>query len=530
MKTSNISWLAAAAPLVAAVKCETSFSRKCAALASKISLPNTTVWFTEAVAAGTNLSLPYNPPDCGASSQVAPAEVCRVSLLQETSARSNVSYEVWLPSNWTGDRFLSAGNGGLGGCIGYSELAYATSRGFAAVAGNNGHNGTSGEAFGYDKGVIEDFSWRSVHGGVVLGKQLVADFYGRPHAKSYYLGCSTGGRQGFKMAQDFPEDFDGIVAGAPAFAFNNLTSWSGYFYTVAGRPGSPEFLTFDQWGAVHADIIATCDGLDGAVDGILEDPDQCVYRPENLICGSPRANPATCLTGRQAETVRKVFSSVYGLSGNLVYPQLQYGADFPAFAGIYLTGQPFIYSEQWFKYAVYQGTNVTYDPALLGPRDYEASEAADFTGISTWKGDLSAVRDRGAKILHYHGLQDPLITSTNSARYYDHVARTMGAAAAELDKFYRYFRVSGLAHCNGGTGASVIGNGAGASLDPDENVLSAVVRWVEEGVAPDTITGSAVVNGAVDYKRRHCRYPLHNVFKGGAGGDVKNPDNWSCEL
>ncbi|KLU84443.1 feruloyl esterase B [Magnaporthiopsis poae ATCC 64411] len=490
MKTSFLSWLAAVAPFVVAGRCETSFDKKCAAFASKISLPNTTVWFTQAVTAGTNISLPYNPPDCGAPFTVVRAEVCRISLLQKTSARSNVSYEVWLPSNWTGDRFLSAGNGGLAGCIGYGDLAYATSRGFAAVAGNNGHNGTSGAAFAYDKGVIEDFSWRSVHGGVVLGKQLVADFYGRPHAKNYYLGCSTGGRQGFRMAQDFPGDFDGIVAGAPAFAFNNLTSWSGYFYTVAGKPGSPEFLKMDQWAAVHADIVATCDGLDGAVDGIIEDPDRCFYRPENLICGSPRANPATCLTGRQAETVRKVFSPIYGLSGNLVYPQLQYGADFPSFAGIYLTGQPFVYSAEWFRYVVYHGTNVTFDPALLGPRDYEASEAADFTGISTWKGDLPS----------------------------------------ELDKFYRYFRVSGLAHCNGGTGAGVIGTGAGSSLDPDENVLSAVVRWVEQGVAPDTITGSAIVNGKVDYKRRHCRYPLRNVFKGGAGGDFKNPDNWSCEL
>ncbi|TLS26306.1 hypothetical protein PpBr36_04970 [Pyricularia pennisetigena] len=531
------SLFAAFVPVAVVAQDAPAFPEGCLKLAGELNgkLPNTTVWFSEPVLAGTNITLSDTDPTCGRTSQKVDVDLCRVAMFVTTSPTSNVSVEAWLPVDWKGDRFLSTGNGGLSGCIQYEDMAYTTARGFATVSGNAGHNGTSGAAFGYSDEVVEDFSWRSVHTGVVLGKQIVEEYYGRPHQKSYYLGCSTGGRQGFKSAQDFPEDFDGVVAGAPAFAFNNLSSWSGHFYPATGKPGSPTFLSVEQWMAVQADVLKQCDGLDGHKDGILEDPDLCAYRPENLICGSGNNNnnnnnSTACITGTQAETVRKVFGGIYSVDGSLTYPGLQYGVD-NSFVFIYLTGNPFVYSAEWFQYAIYH--NPEWDPATLGPKDYAESASRDFGGISSFKGDLSGARDRGAKILHYHGLQDQIITSTNSARYYDHVSRTMNLPSRDLDAFYRYFRVSGMGHCNGGSGAGAIGNRGGDSYvsdDAADNVLTAIVDWVEKGVAPETITGTRYQNGTrssgvIEYKRRHCRYPLRNVFK---GGDANDPDSWQC--
>jgi len=203
----------------------------CASIAQSFqSTQDVTVNFARYVSAGTNLTFEQDGSlaTCDRPSQVVPADLCRIAMLVKTSHISNITLEAWLPTNWTG-RFLSIGNGGVSGCIQYEDIAYATSFGFATVGANNGHNGTSGNAFYENFQIVADFAYRSVHTGVVVGKEITEAYYNRNYSKSYYLGCSTGGRQGFKSAQDFPEDFDGIVAGAPALAFNNLSSWSGHF-------------------------------------------------------------------------------------------------------------------------------------------------------------------------------------------------------------------------------------------------------------------------------------------------------------
>ncbi|KAK3293157.1 Tannase/feruloyl esterase [Chaetomium fimeti] len=506
------------------------FQQQCSKLASKLKIDNATVWFAEYVPAGTNLTFPDSDPSCGQAALAVGVDFCRVALHVDTSSQSGISMEAWLPRNWTG-RFLSTGNGGLNGCLSYNDMAYTVELGFSTVGANNGHNGTEGTSFLNAPEVVKDFAWRSVHTNVVVGKQISAAFYNKKHSKSYYLGCSTGGRQGFKSAESFPEDFDGIVAGAPAVDFNNLNSWSGHFYLLTGAAGSPTYLTPDQWFAVHDNILDQCDGLDGYVDGILEDPELCDYRPEALICppGTP-ANSSTCITETQAQTVRAVFSDLKGKNGTVVYPRMQPGSELLGTPYIYYSGQPFQYSADWFRYVVYNDPN--WDPATLGPADYAHSDTLNPSDIRTWSGDLSAANARGAKILHYHGQQDEIISSSNSPRYYKHVAETMGLSSAELDSFYRFFRISGMGHCAGGNGASFIGQsrGATASLDPDQNVLTALVRWVEHGKAPDSILGTAFVDGTaggeVAFRRRHCKYPLRNTYTG--EGDPKDPGSWKC--
>lgn len=501
---------------------------RCANLASTLVLPDATILHTEIVPGNTTLFFPNNDPSCNRPSQAVPVDLCRVVSVVTTTtgtapsvSHGSISLEAWLPLDWNG-RFLATGNGGLNGCIQYEDVAYGTSRGFAAVGSNNGHDGTSGAPFLGNPAVVEDYVRRSLHLSAVLGKVIISSFYDQAQTRSYYLGCSGGGRQGLREAQEFPGDFDGIVVGAPAVAFSNLTSWRGSFYVRNGEPGDERFLTTEEWKLVTDDVLARCDELDGFLDGIIEAPDLCNYRPDSLLCvedGGQRDE--NCLTAAQIATVRSVFSDFHGTDGSLIFPRIPPGAD-PAHLS---NGRPFQYSVDWIRYVLRQ--DPTWDPRSIGQDDYALSASLDPFGVQTWRGDLSAARDRGVKILHYHGLRDPQITSDNSGRYYEHVSRTMGLANHEMDGFYRYFRVAGMDHCANGPGAIRIGNRVDNvdGWEPESNVLSAVVRWVEDGVAPETIEGAGYDEDGV-FRRRHCRYPFRNRYRG--EGDPRISESWEC--
>lgn len=526
------------ASAVALVSCllfslsQATFEQDCALLPSKLKLKNATVWFSEFVPAGTNITFPHNNITCARPGQVVDVDICRVALYVATSNRSGITMESWLPRNWTG-RFLSTGNGGISGCIQYEDLAYTAGLGFSTVGANNGHNGTGGYAFLNNPDVVTDFGWRSVHTNTVVGKQITQTFYNKTYSKSYYLGCSTGGRQGFKSAQAFPDDFDGIVAGSPALRFNALTSWSGNFYPIIQAAGPQGFPSPSTWNAIDAAILSQCDTLDDTPDGFLENPDLCVFRPEALICPKLTNNVTSCISGDQAEVLRAIFSPLYGVNGSFVYPNMQIGPGIlEAIYGIYSQAQ-FPYTVDWFKYAVYNDPD--YNTNDLTPKDWEYAWTLNPGETNTWNGDLSAFQNKGGKLLTYHGQADPIISSANSPTYYDYVSRTMKLSSTSLDDFYRFFRISGMGHCAGGPGATFIGNvGASvASLSPDQNVLMAMVRWVEKGVPPDTILGTKYVNDTpalgMEFQRAHCRYPFRNVYVGPKStGGWKDPANWKC--
>ena len=534
--TTVLAALALSVAYLRPVAAQSTFEQRCASFGSKIQLEGVQVHFTEHVPAGTTLFFPDNDPTCLRPNQTVSAEVCRVAMYVATSNRSGITMESWLPSNWTG-RFLSTGNGGISGCLQYEDVDYASGLGFAAVGANGGHNGSTGVPFLNNLDVIADYSWRSIHTETVVGKALTSLFYGKNYTKSYYLGCSTGGRQGFKAAQANSSDFDGFVVGAPALAFDNLTSWSGTFYQTLQRQGPNGYPPNTTWAALDANLLAQCDAIDGVADGIIEDPLLCNYRPEDMICSgssdtNPNWNDSSCITATQASTLRQVFSAVYGEDGSLVFPALQVGTGLIEAVYYIYAAEPFLYTRDWYKYAIYN--NASFSVSDFGPENWAYAWNLNPADVNTWNGDLSHVRDRGSKILHYHGQDDQIITSSNSPRYYDYVSQTMDLSSNDLDDFYRFFRISGMQHCMGGPGATFIGNlvASSASLDPDQNVLMAMVRWVEKGIAPETITGTAYVNQTkrlgVDFKRAHCRYPYRNVYQG--KGDYKQPESWKCVL
>ncbi|KAL3456644.1 tannase and feruloyl esterase family protein [Aspergillus heterothallicus] len=498
--------------------------------------PHASIISATKVPVNTTLNVASGQEVCGSPTMQSPGiEVCRVQVNITTSSQSSTLAEVWLPaeeSRWNG-RLAATGNGALNGCIDYQNVAYLAGRGFAACGDNGGHHGYSGEAFFNNKEVIIDFAHRARHSTVELSKAVVHSFYKKSHTYSYYYGCSTGGRQGFKSAQTYPTDFDGIIAGAPAFDFNHLVDWSGHFYGITGPNATdPRFLTATQWAVVSAAILRQCDArLDGVADGIIEDTSKCDFNPKSLLCSRKNKDRSKCLTPLQIQTVRKIYSPLVTPKGKLLYPRFVPSAESSEVQFGYLTGSLATPATDWFRYAIYNDPE--WDPATLDYHDMAYADTLDeiHGNVSSFDGDLSAFRQSGGKLITYHGMSDAIISPENSMRYYDKVARTMRASHSELDEFYRFFRISGMGHCIGGPGAGNFGQGAPAPGASDD-ILEDIIAWVEKGVAPERLTGAKYVNDTpaegVAWQRAHCRYPYLTTYKG--VGDPYAVDSWKCKL
>ncbi|KAK2598473.1 hypothetical protein N8I77_011886 [Diaporthe amygdali] len=525
-------------PTLHAYSSNRTFEESCSAFASEADIPNVKVHFSQYLPVGYNLSIPDFPQSCiesqGSSpNQVIRSEVCRVAMLVNTSDSSSMTLEAWLPSNWTG-RFLSGGNGGLSGCVQYVDLSYGSSSGFATVSGNNGHNGSSAAPMYQQPEVLEDYAYRAIYTGGVVGKKVAGAFYGNGVSKSYFMGCSGGGRQGFKMAQSFPEVFDGIVAAAPAINFNNLINFGGWLSTIAGfNTSSSDFISENLWQVIHEEVLDQCDGLDGAVDGIIENTDVCHPQFERLICTTDATNTTGCLTGAQAARVRALYEPLYGIDGTLLYPRLQPGTETVSYS-TYFSGQVSPLAAEWFKYVVY---DPSFDPETLTREDFAVAASQDPYNVSTFDADMSAFKGRGGKFLTFHGMEDYIISSEISTLYYHRLAETMSLAPSSLDSFYRYFRVSGMSHCALGNGAYGLGMYSFGSIqnameqDPDDNVLARIVAWVERGEAPEYIRGISYNTGlpgsGTAFKRKHCKYPSSNVYVG--PGNYTDENAWRCQ-
>ncbi|KAJ7848597.1 tannase and feruloyl esterase [Mycena olivaceomarginata] len=480
---------------------------KCLSLKSSLTLENTTILDASYVGARSTVQ-PHG--NCGVPKASVNAPLCRVQFSTNTTSSSSIRAEAWLPDEWYG-RFLAVGNAGLGGCIAYRDLDYGSALHFATVGSNNGHDGNTGRPFLGNPEVVKDFVFRAIHVEAVIGKQIVEAYYGRPHDKAYYLGCSKGGRQGTQAALEYPSDFDGIIAGAPATNFKHLLHWNAMLGTYVGAPSpssSPAFIPTESWKLVAEEILNQCDGIDGVRDGIITEPDSCDFRPESLLCTG--SNSGKCLSLPQIKALRKIYSPLYE-NDELIYPRYDPGAE-----GIHLGATMFSgtfppYTHDWLKYVVLNDTE--FDFNSYGPdhrRLFDTDGARD-----TFNGDLSAFRDHGGKFLTYHGRADDIIASGHSKHIYDLISRTL--AMPSLDEFYRLFLVPGMEHCAQGPGAWAFGQRGGthgARNESSHNLLLALVDWVEGGIAPDTITGTAA-DGAT---RVHCRYPMRSVWNGTAFG------------
>lgn len=313
---------------------------------------------------------------------------------------------------------------------------------------------------------------------------------------------------GIKAAEMFPDDYDGIVAGCPAVDFNNLQGWRASFYPITGAVGSENFINATLWtGLIHNEVLAQCDLIDGVADDIIEISDRCYFDPLKLLCADGVSNEnGTCLNSAQVDQLTQIYDTYTYPNGTLIFPRLNPGGEIMAVTKFF-AGAPFSYSEDWFRYVVYN--EPIWNPATYNTTSVALAEALNPFNIKTYPPTLPSFKNKGGKLLSYHGGQDNQITSFNTERFYDQMLEV----DPDLSDWYRFFRISGMFHCNSGPGAWVIGQGGGASaagipFTPEQNVLAALVAWVENGTAPSSLTGTKFVNDTVSlgisFQRMHC--------------------------
>lgn len=486
-------------------------SQQCAALAS-LGLPDTTITSATEVA-GPSLTLG------SATVRNLPA-FCRVAAVSKPA----INFEVWLPlERWNG-KFQGVGNGANAGSISYDAMAAALRRGYAVASTDTGHATTNARdaswALGHPELVV-DFGYRALHVTTEHAKTIVQTFYGRRSDHSYYVGCSTGGRQGLMEAQRFPDDYDGIIAGAPAANWTRFQT-GGHLWVVLALNKDPEsYIPASKLPLLAEAVNAACDKLDGIADGVLDDPRTCRFDPKMLECKEGQ-NPESCLTSKQVKAVKDVWSGARTRTGEKIYPGYMPGAEAAGGWAAYMTGTRPLTGNHWdqasnvLKYMVFE--NPDWDFRTFDyDRDVKLAEAKLGPTLDAFDPDLTRLERRGAKLLLYHGWNDPSISPLNTIDYYERVVSFMqGGASREaaerrVQAFMRLYMVPGMLHCSGGPGAS--------SFD----MLSALEAWVERGTAPDRIVASHVTNGIVDRTRPLCPYPQVTVYTGrGSTADAAN--------
>lgn len=482
------------------------FGESCERLKS-LSLSDTTIAEAELVPAG-----PYRPPAQGPAGAPQPPAImlpayCRVAGVLKPSPDSSIGVEVWLPTeDWNG-KFLAVGGGGWVGSISYGAMATALQEHYATASTDTGHKGDGGDAsfaIGHPEKMV-DFAYRAVHEMTVKSKAIINAFYGRASRLSYWAGCSTGGRQGLMEAQRYPEDFDGIIAGAPANYHIHLVA-ADMAAGIATLKNKESFLTPGKYALLNQAVLAQCDARDGVKDGFLTDPRTCHFDPSALLCHVGAAD--NCLTAAQVEAAKKIYAPAKTKSGEVIFPGLEPGTEL---AWAPLTGGP-------APLSLFQGTfmvahndpNWDWHTFDLDRDTALADEKLGF--INAINPDLQAFKAHGGKLLLYHGWSDQLIAPQNTIKYYSSVLAKTGA---KQDNWLRLFMAPGMQHCAGGPGPNQI------------NWLGALERWRESGSAPDQITSFHVTNNRVDMTRPLCPYPQVAQYKG--VGSTNDAANFVCK-
>ncbi|KAJ1305115.1 hypothetical protein OPQ81_000152 [Rhizoctonia solani] len=455
------------------------------------------------------------------------SEFCRFGAQYNTSANSQIQFEVWLPTadNWNG-RFAHAGNGGDLGSISYQEMSVPmTKYGFAMASTNTGHNGSvSDGTFAMNNVESQiDFGWRAVHLSTVFSKIIINAYYGQNSSYNYWLGCSSGGKQGMREVQGFPDDFDGALTGAPAQwlsrqnGFNIHVGQLNMNETTPGEVVPTSF--FPTWAQ---EVLAQCDEIDDIKDNIILNPHLCTPDPSTVVCGATNAsayvNSSTCITEGQATTLAAVYKNwTSSATGELLFPSYDPGSESGWTA--LLSGTPFGLSSDFFLYQVYNYTTI--QPALVVKNETELQRITAI-GDETDPGQGNAVNpnltpffQRGGKLMAYHGLADMNIPSGSSTHYYERV-RAYYNNSSDLRNYYRLF----------------LRNGRGDSLvyDAEHDAVLALMRWVENGTAPDQIISAKYVDDdktqGVEFTRLLCPYPQQGKH---VSGDVNNSTSYVCE-
>jgi feruloyl esterase len=503
---------------------------------ARLALPGVTISAAQLVTAGAFKGPPalYSGRDISALYRSLPA-FCRVSATARPTSDSDIRIEVWMPiSEWNG-RLLGLGNGGFAGQIDYQNLAMAMSRGYAATATDAGHTGSPIDAtwaLGHPEKVV-DFGHRGIHEMTRVAKATARAFYGKPPRRSYFEGCSDGGREALMEAQRYPDDYDGILAGAPANTWTKLLT-TAVWHTRALTRTPESFIPPAKIPAIAAAVSAACDAEDGVTDRILADPRRCRFDPATIRCKDGEDSNA-CLTEPQSIALREIYQGPRDAAGRQIFPGYLPGAEEGEGGWVtWITGrQPkkslmALFGLGYFSQMVYEkpewqdgGFEVETDLRAAFERTAHALDATD--------PDLTAFHARGGKIILYHGWQDPAIPAVNTIDYYESVVSRLGLR--KTDDFVRLFMAPGVQHCSDGPGPDAFGqSGEWSSDDPTRSLRRSLERWVETGTAPSTIIASKYVGEesarTATMTRPLCPHPQEARYSG--SGDVNEAASFVC--
>jgi feruloyl esterase len=492
-----------------------------------LKLANTTITAAQPIAAGA-----FTPPAGPAAPFKELPAFCRVIGVIKPTSDSDIKFEVWMPaSGWNG-KFQGIGNGGFAGSISHLELAAATARGYAAASTDTGHTGGNASwALGHPEKIV-DYGHRAVHEMTEKAKAIIGAFYGSGPKHSYFASCSNGGRQALMEAQRYPNDYDGLIAGAPANYFTPILS--GFAWNLQALVSDPaSYIPPAKLKAIETAALAACDAQDGVADGVLDDPTKCNFDPSVLLCKGTDSND--CLTEKQVAALKKIYSGPRTSKGEQIIAGFVPGGETgPGGWATWITASDpsralqYFFATQAFANMVYNDPKWDFKTFSLD-RDSKLADEKLGNSLNAIDPNLKAFRARGGKLILYHGWSDAALPPVNTINYFKGVVKKMGERDAS--SFVRLYMVPGMQHCNGGPGPNRFGaTVTRAQSEPQHDMTLALERWVEEGVAPDYIIASKREGNdpskPVMRTRPLCRFPQLARYNG--SGSTDDAANFVC--
>jgi feruloyl esterase len=436
---------------------------------------------------------------------------CAVQGVAKPSPDSFIRFALWLPvsDHWNG-KLEAVGNGGYSGEISYAAMARALEHGYAALSGDTGHTTPPGQvpeslAFGlghFER--IRDWGDRSIHAITMAAKPIVREFENSALKHSFFVGCSTGGHQALAEAERYPDDFDGIVAGAPG---NNRTHLNdGFLWRfVVNNRDQESHIPSSKLAMITRAVVKACDANDGVSDGVISDPRQCHFDPGSLLCKAGDAED--CLTTPQIDTLRKLYSAAREpQTGAMIYPAWPMGSE--SGWAPYIGGQSPARVDYWRDW-VFDNPQWSWDGIdwhmLVTTSDAKMSRLIDATNP-----DLSRFHANGGKLVMYQGWADPIGNSDDTIGTYEAVRNHN----SEANGFVRLFMVPGMGHCQGGPGTD------------NFDMTDVLEQWVEQGKEPNRIVAAHIENGKTIRTRPLCPYPQQALYNG--SGDPNDQSSFTC--
>ena len=487
----------------------------------------------------------FTPPSGGPALTNLPP-FCRVTALVSSSgdpATSQSAVELWLPEQGWNGRFEGFGNSGFAGTILYGALQLGLSEGFAAAntdMGTSRIGGTPGGLY-QDSPAIRDFGYAATHLMTLAARQLVAAYYAQPARYTYFNGCSTGGQQAMAESQRYPDDYDGILAGAPAYDRTHLHMAGTAAYEATHFVPDAN-LTTAALALAHSLVLHHCTGRDGGLrtDAFLTQPALCSVHARSLICtgqpadvpcSDPKAATCTCLSTDQARVIDHIWTAAVDDHGRTLYPGIERGVEQPVPAAPNPAGGTEPAFSSLFGWAL--GPNWIWQDLFNNTAALQPELAAEIAtidntpvGDSTFANVLNAVStalavfgQNGHRMIMYAGYADPLVPTASAIDYVNAVKANDPAA----DTYLRLFLAPGLWHCGGGPGANIFGNLSDKSppvpLSPADDLLGALITWVETGQPPTKVIATKYVNDTasqgIAFQRPLCQYPANAAYVSG---------------